>query len=96
MDSTGNPPSGGICAWVWKESNNLPASKLELCRGLPGQPHTRVLHPAAAAPTLLGVCVVFLQGALVHTGGRSPAHCHTHVCTARAAPGREKSQGSSV
>ena len=75
----GNPPSGWIRACVWKESNNLPAPKLELCRGLPGQPHTRVPRPAAAAPTLLGVCVVFLQGTLVHTGGRSPAHCHTHA-----------------
>lgn len=86
-------PLGWIRAWVWKESNNLPAPEPELCRGPPGEPHTRVPRPAAAAPTLVGVCVVSLRGALVHTG-----HLHT-AAHARAQPGPplgERSQGSAV
>lgn len=85
-------PLGWIRAWVWKESNNLPAPEPELCRGPPGEPHTRVPRPAAAAPMLVGVRVVLLQGALVHS------HLHTRVHSRgcpweRGEPGKRSLKG---
>ena len=90
-------PLGWIRAWVWKESSNLPAPEPELCGGPPGGPHTRAPRPAAAARMLVGVCVVFLQDALVHTGHLRTAACarvHSRGCPwEREEPGKRGLKG---